>query len=83
MKGDFVLSFIEKYDNGAWRIVGLIGEGSFGKVYKIVKEEFGYEYCAALKVISIPKTSAELDSLRAEGYDEAMRSRRRKVSWAT
>jgi TPR repeat protein/serine/threonine protein kinase len=66
------LSFIEKYDNGSWRIVELIGEGTFGKVYKIAKKELSYEYYAALKVIPVPNTISDLDSLRAEGYDEAL-----------
>ncbi|MCL2165512.1 MAG: serine/threonine protein kinase, partial [Oscillospiraceae bacterium] len=53
-----------------WRVTGQIGEGSFGKVYKIVREEYGVTSYAALKVISIPQSDAEIKSLRVEGMDE-------------
>ena len=36
-----------------WEIEACIGEGAFGKVYKIVREEFGHTYDAALKVIEV------------------------------
>ena len=36
---------------GKWRIERKIGEGSFGTVYEIRREEFGQAYTAALKVI--------------------------------
>lgn len=38
-----------------WKIKKVIGEGSFGVVYEIEREEFGRVYKAAAKVISIPK----------------------------
>lgn len=38
-----------------WKIEELIGEGSFGKVYRITKEDFGHIYEAALKIIEIPR----------------------------
>jgi len=53
-----------------WSVVEQIGEGSFGRVYKVVREEYGVTDYAAVKVISIPQSSSELNSLRAEGYDE-------------
>ena len=34
-----------------WKIDRFLGEGSFGKVYRIVREEFGHTYEAALKVL--------------------------------
>jgi serine/threonine-protein kinase len=44
-------------------------------VYKVVREEHGITDYSALKVITIPKSSAELNALRADGYDEtAVRS---------
>ena len=39
---------------GKWRIERKIGEGSFGTVYEIRREEFGQTYTAALKVITRP-----------------------------
>ena len=38
-----------------WKIVGKLGEGSFGEVYKIKKEDSGHVYYNALKIIHIPK----------------------------
>ena len=34
---------------GSWKIDHLIGEGSFGKVFEITREDFGVTYKAALK----------------------------------
>ncbi|MDR2751415.1 MAG: leucine-rich repeat domain-containing protein [Clostridiales bacterium] len=62
------MTLIEKYDP-AWSIVSQIGEGGFSKVYKIVKEEFGFKYYSALKVIPVPQNSSELHQLREEGLD--------------
>ena len=42
-----------------WTVEKFIGEGSFGKVYQIKKEEFGHTYEAALKIIEIPQRSEE------------------------
>lgn len=41
-----------------WEKVELLGEGSFGKVYKIRREEYGVVNEAALKVITIPGSQA-------------------------
>lgn len=54
-----------------WKTVRHIGEGSFGKVYEIVRKNFGIEEHCALKVISIPSSQAELQSMRNEGMDDA------------
>jgi serine/threonine protein kinase len=51
---------------GAWKVVELIGEGSFGKVYHISREDFGKTYHAAVKMISIPENEQQLKSLRIE-----------------
>lgn len=53
-----------------WKIERQLGEGSFGKVYEISKEEFGHIYRSALKVIQIPQSQAEVNSVRSEGLDE-------------
>lgn len=55
---------------GRWKIDKLLGEGSFGKVYRIEKEEFGHTYEAALKVIRFPQNEAEIQSVRNDGMDE-------------
>ena len=56
---------------GSWYIDETLGEGSFGKVYKVHKEEFGKIYYAAVKMISIPQSQAEVEQARSEGIDDA------------
>ena len=53
-----------------WTINEFIGEGSFGKVYKIVRHEFGHTYESALKVIRIPQSKAEEKAIRNDIIDE-------------
>lgn len=55
---------------GDWQIEKSIGEGAFGKVYKITREDFGHVYDAALKVIEIPQSQSEVESIRNEGMSE-------------
>lgn len=52
-----------------WKTIRLIGRGSFGTVYEIERDVFGHTEKAALKVISIPNSSAEIDELYNEGFD--------------
>jgi serine/threonine-protein kinase len=53
-----------------WKIVEKIGEGSFGKVYKAKKIFQGKIRYSAIKVITIPDSQSELESIRAEAADE-------------
>ena len=53
-----------------WTVDSFIGEGSFGKVYRIVRKEFGHTYESALKVIRIPKTAAEVSAAKNEGMSD-------------
>ena len=48
-----------------------IGKGSYGVVYKAVRRDNNVESHAAIKIISIPSDSSEVDSLRTEGLDMA------------
>ena len=50
-----------------WKIIRLLGEGSYGKVFEIERSEFGQTYRAALKVITVPQSSAEVRSVISEG----------------
>lgn len=50
-----------------WTIKRKIGEGSFGKVFEIQREDFGEVYKAALKVITVPQSQAEVQSAMEEG----------------
>ena len=52
-----------------WDVVGIIGQGSFGKVYEIERNVFGHTEKAALKVISIPQDNGEIEELYNDGYD--------------
>ena len=53
-----------------WQTVRLIGRGSFGAVYEIERDVLGEKERAALKVITIPQSSSDIDELYGEGYDE-------------
>lgn len=53
-----------------WRIVEKIGEGSFGKVYKAQRTEQDKTFYSAIKVITIPASQGELNSVRSETPDE-------------
>ena len=55
---------------GVWHITRLIGEGSFGKVFELQREDFGHVYKAALKAVTIPASQSEVRSVRSEGMDE-------------
>lgn len=56
---------------GSWHVESLIGEGSYGKVYKIRKDEFGKTYHSAVKILSIPPSEVELKQVQSEGMDDA------------
>ena len=53
-----------------WKAVRVIGEGSSGKVYEIVRNKMGIEEHSALKVISVPHSQSETNVLLSEGMDE-------------
>ena len=67
------MSDIKQYEPlwGAWQVESLIGEGSFGKVYKVRRDEFGKTYHSAVKIITIPQNEADIRQIRGEGMDEA------------
>lgn len=52
-----------------WETVDLIGRGSFGAVYKIERKVFNDTEKAALKVISIPQNSSDIEEMYSDGYD--------------
>ena len=60
---------VEKIWKG-WKVEKEIGEGSFGKVFKIVREEFGQRYESALKVIKIPQNASEVETVKNEGMSD-------------
>ena len=53
---------------GAWRILEPIGEGSFGKVYRAERTDFGKTYYAAIKHISIPANESQKKEALEYGF---------------
>ena len=53
-----------------WELIEKIGEGSFGKVYKAKRTERDRSFYSAIKIISIPASKGELDSVRSEMNNE-------------
>lgn len=51
-----------------WRIVRVLGKGSFGTVYAALRRSHGVESWAAIKVISVPQNEYEINVLRSEGF---------------
>ena len=60
------MSDIKQYEPlwGSWLVDELLGEGSFGKVYKVHKDEFGKLYYSAVKMLSIPHSEDEIERAR-------------------
>lgn len=54
-----------------WTITEKIGEGSFGKVYRAKREDIGSTVYSAIKIIKVPQSQSEADSVRSEiGLDD-------------
>ena len=62
---DEILAFCPLW--GHWMPDCRLGEGSFGTVWKMRREEMGKVYYAAVKHISVPKNEEEIQHLRDEG----------------
>lgn len=53
-----------------WETVRLIGRGSFGAVYEIQRQVFDDTEKAALKVISVPQNSSDIEEMYNDGYND-------------
>ena len=53
-----------------WKIVKKLGGGTFGDVYEAVRTDLQTDVHSAIKVITIPRNEAELNSLRTNGMTE-------------
>lgn len=53
-----------------WEVTEQLGEGSYGKVYKAIHKESMITTYSAIKVISIPQSPSEIDSLRGDGFND-------------
>jgi len=65
----------KQYEKGeiifdSWIVDSLIGEGSFGRVYKVSRKEFNKTYHAAIKIINIPNDKTELKQAFNDGMSE-------------
>ena len=67
------INYYKQYEPifGSWYITRLIGEGSFGKVFEMEREDFGVTCKAALKAITIPASQSEMRSVMDGGTDAA------------
>jgi len=63
---------IKKYEPlwGSWYVEEFIGKGSFGSVYKVSKEELGYKYTSAVKLISVPTEEQYQEAETSIGIDQ-------------
>ena len=72
--GEFVMNteYYKKFEPvfNSWYIKRLLGEGSYGKVFEIDREDFGTTYKSALKAMTIPSSESEVKSVMADGMDE-------------
>lgn len=50
-----------------WKVEEQIGEGAFGKVYKAVRNDSDFTAYAAIKLITVPRSESEIESLQADG----------------
>ncbi len=62
---------IKKYEPlwGNWQVIGLIGEGSYGRVYRVARKDGG-SYESAVKLISIPRSEADIHDARQMGVSQ-------------
>lgn len=58
-----------------WHEDCVLGEGSFGKVYRARRVEYGRTFYSAIKVLKVPKSTQEVKAARAQGMnDEEIRA---------
>ena len=64
------INYYKQYEPifGAWKITRLIGEGSFGKVFEMEREDFGVTYKAALKAITVPANESEVREVMRKAW---------------
>lgn len=65
---DIIHSFEPMWGN--WYAEELIGEGSFGRVYRATRKEGNRSFYSAIKLIPIPKSQSEIVAIRNQGMDD-------------
>lgn len=53
-----------------WHEDCVLGEGSFGKVYRAKRMEYGRTFYSAIKVLTVPKGQQEIKFARAQGMND-------------
>lgn len=53
-----------------WQVDTLLGEGSFGKVYKVKRYERNQTFYSAVKVLTVPKSRQEIKHARCQGMND-------------
>lgn len=53
-----------------WHEDCVLGEGSFGKVFRAKRVEYGRTFYSAIKVLKVPKSQQEVKSARAQGMND-------------
>lgn len=64
------ISYYKKFEpiDGKWYIVKELGSGAFGTVFEVERRDFS-QAKSALKIITIPSSSNEVNSYREDNYD--------------
>ena len=67
------MNYYKQYEPifGAWHITKQLGQGSYGQVFEIERENYGTVYKAALKAITIPRNESEYKQIVTENQSEA------------
>ena len=50
-----------------WQVDSILGKGSFGTVYKVVRKTFDQTFCAAVKCIHIPDDESQIREMQSDG----------------
>ncbi len=53
-----------------WNEDCVLGEGSFGKVYRARRNEYGRTFYSAIKVLTVPKNQQEIKYARSQGMND-------------
>ncbi len=53
-----------------WHEDCVLGEGSFGKVYRAKRVEYGRTFYSAIKVLTVPKSQQEIKTARSQGMND-------------
>lgn len=53
-----------------WNEDCVLGEGSFGKVYRAKRIEYGRTFYSAIKVLTVPKSQQEIKFARSQGMND-------------